>query len=114
MIKTYTSRKTTEKIWDIPLDTEDPNHPIITISIRCWDPFKYTVCLRAMIAQENKEIIRWDNVNRPDHVDVFFLNGPPRKHQRSSLGRMQRLSDLGRIFDHIGKHYKRYINDYKR
>jgi predicted transcriptional regulator len=113
MIKQYISKNKNEHIWDIPLDTKDPNHPIVTIVIRNWNPFTYVVSLRVQIMDESKEIRRWDNVNRPDHVDIFSSTNPPRKHQKSPCGMIKRLSDLEKIFYHIENNYMRFIKEYE-
>jgi len=102
-----------EHQWDIPLDTRDIHHPTITIVILRWHPFTYAVTLCATVENEEASVRRWDNVNKPDHVDIFYKGRPPSKHQVSRLGRIESLPDLERVLVHIERNYMRYIEEYK-
>jgi len=69
-----------EKVWDFPINIKDSRHPILTIVILDWEPFTYAVTLKAIIDGVKKDIIRWDNVGKPDHVDKFHINGSKQAH----------------------------------
>lgn len=101
-----------KEIWDIPLNTKYPRHPVLSIVIIGWQPFTYAVTLKALIEGKSREIRRWDNVNKPDHVDIFNKDGKTKKHQRSPIGRIENLNDLERIFIYASKNHQKIIEEY--
>ena len=101
-----------EGIWDYPINIKDPHHPILTIVILDWEPFLYAVTLKAMIDGVQRDIRRWDNVGKPDHVDIFHFNGSREKHQISPVGKILKLGDLEEIFVHVGMNYRKMLDDY--
>ncbi len=98
----------------IPLDTRDPHHPLVTIIIKKWNPFEYVVTLKALIGNESRDIRRWDNIRKKDHVDIFFLTKKTKKHQRPPIKPIKKLNDLEELLDYIDRNYLRFIKDYKR
>lgn len=96
------------------MDTRDPHHPLVTIIIKKWYPFEYVVTLKALIGNESRNIRRWDNIRKKDHVDIFYLTTEPRKHQRTPIKPIKKLSDLNELLDYIERNYLRFIKDYKR
>jgi hypothetical protein len=96
----------------IPLSTRDPHHPIVTIIIK--NPFEYVVTLKAFIGNKSKDIRRWDNVRKKDHMDIFFLNEKANKHQKTPIKDIRKLGDLKRLLAYIDRNYIKFIEDYKR
>ncbi len=99
-------------IWDIPLDTKEPRHPVLSIIVIRWQPFTYAVTLKALIEGKSREIRRWDKVNKPDHVDIFYQDGTRKKHQRSSIGTIENLDGLERIFIFASENHQRMVEEY--
>ena len=100
--------------FDLPIDTKDPHKPIITIVIISFKPYVYAVTFRAFIDGQNRDIRRWDNVNKPDHMDIFHLRKPERKHLKSSLGKVRKTSDLQKIVIHIFENWRKYVKQYQQ
>lgn len=98
----------------VPLNTRDPHHPIVTIIIKKWNPFVYVVTFKAFIGSESKDIRRWDNVGKEDHMDIFFLNKKVKKHQRTPIKDIRKLGDLKRLLTYIDRNYMKFIEEYKR
>ena len=98
----------------IPLNTKDPHHPIVTVIIRKWNPFVYVVTFKAFIGNESKDIRRWDNVGKKDHMDIFFLNKKAKKHQRTPIKDIRKLEDLKRLLAYIDRNYIKFMEEYKR
>lgn len=98
----------------IPLDTRDPHHPVVTIIIKKWNPFEYAVTLKAIIGTESKDIRRWDNIRKKDHVDIFYLNKKTKKHEKPSIKKITKLDDIEGLLEYINKNYNKFIQEYKR
>ncbi len=98
----------------VPLNTRDPHHPIVSIIIKRWNPFEYAVTLKAFIGNESRDIRRWDNIRKEDHVDIFSISEEPKKHQRSPIKPIKKLGDLDELLDYIERNYLRFVEDYKR
>ncbi len=98
----------------IPLNTRDPHHPIVIIVIKKWNPFEYVVTLKALIGNESRDIRRWDNIGKEDHMDIFFLNKKAKKHQRPPIKDIRKLEDLKRLLAYIDRNYPKFIEGYKR
>jgi hypothetical protein len=96
------------------LDTRDPHHPVITIIIKKWNPFEYAVTLKAIIGNESRDIRRWDNIGKEDHVDIFFHNKKTKKHQKPPIKKITKLEDLKGLLDYINRNYNKFIQEYKR
>jgi hypothetical protein len=86
----------------------------VTIIIKEWNPFEYVVTLKAMIGNNTRDIRRWDNIRKKDHVDIFYLNKEPKKHQRPSIRPVKKISDLEELLEYIERNYLKFIKDYKR
>lgn len=72
------------------------------------------VTFKAFIGGESKDIRRWDNVGKEDHMDIFFLNRKDKKHQRAPIKNINKLGDLKRLFAYIDRNYTKFIEEYKR
>ena len=96
------------------MNTRDPHHPIVTIIIKKWNPFEYVFTLKAFIGNESKDIRRWDNIRKDDHVDIFFLNKKAKKHQKPPIKNIRKLEDLQRLLSYIDKNHRKFIKEYKR
>ena len=66
--------------WTVSLAPKDPNHPEMVIIIKNWKPFEYIVTLKAYLDNETVDIRRWDNIDKEDHMDVFYSDGKTKKH----------------------------------
>jgi predicted KAP-like P-loop ATPase len=86
----------------------------VTIIIKKWNPFEYVVTLKALIGNDTRDIRRWDNIRKKDHVDIFFLHKEPKKHQRPPIKQIKEISDLEELLVYIDRNYLRFIKDYKR
>ena len=61
-----------EHKWTIPLDISDKCQPVISVIIKSYKPFKYAITLKIIDGNLSRNVIRWDNINHPDHVDKFY------------------------------------------
>ena len=93
------------------MDPRDPWDPKITFVILGWHPFTYAVTLMATIDGVVRYIRRWDNVEKPDHVDIFYQSGRIDKHKRPPLTPIKGLQDLIKLGDHIAKKHRYYIKE---
>ena len=100
--------------WMVSLAPKDPNHPEMVIIIKNWKPFEYIVTLKAYLDNETVDIRRWDNIDKEDHMDVFYSDGKTKKHQKSSLGKIRNLDELKVLCIYIDKNHKKFIEKYKR
>jgi hypothetical protein len=82
--------------------------------IKKLEPFEYVVTLKAIIENESREIRRWDNIGKEEHMDVFYLKRKPKKHQSPSVKGILNLYDLERLLECIDRNYRRYIETYKK
>ena len=96
------------------MDPKDPHHPLVYVVIKKWKPFKYAVTLQALIENESRNIRRWDNVGKEEHLDVFFLKDKPKKHQKRSIKGIRKLDDLKRLLKFIDNNHKKFIKEYKK
>ena len=97
--------------WEVILDPEDPRDPKVVYVILDWHPFTYAITLKAMIDGKERHIRRWDNIRKPDHVDIFYMSGRIEKHRRPALTPIENLQDLRELGDHIAKRYGYYIKE---
>jgi hypothetical protein len=100
--------------WSVSLAPKDPNHPELVIIIKKWRPFEYVVTLKAYLGNETVDIRRWDNIDKEDHMDVFYSNGKSKKHIRPPLGKINNLEDLKELCIYIDRNHKKYIEKFKR
>jgi hypothetical protein len=102
-----------ETKWSSSLDIKDPYHPIITVVIKSWHPFIYAVTLKATIHGEIRDVRRWDNINKPDHVDIFYISGKVEKHQKIPLGKITGIRGIKRLGEYIEERYQHYIRQFE-
>jgi len=98
--------------FQLPLNTRTKYHPIIYVGIHQDYPFMYSVTLKAMINKEMKEIRRWDNVNKPHHVDIFHPYKKTNKHVENHFA-AKKVNELKGLFEYIEKYYIDFIKQYE-
>jgi len=98
--------------WNIPLDITNKHQPMITVVVKNFKPFTYVVTLKILDGSTISDIIRWDNINKPDHIDKFYKNKKPEKHKRSSMGKISNLDDITKLCNYIDKNHGKFIKKY--
>jgi hypothetical protein len=101
-----------EIAWNIPLDLSNKFQPTITIVVKSYNPFTYVVTLKILESNKTRDVRRWDNVNAPDHVDIFYKYKNAKKHVKSHLGKLLNLDDIDNLCEYIDKNYERFISKY--
>ena len=101
-----------EHKWIIPLDIANKYQPVISVVIKSYNPFQYAITLRILEGNSSKNVIRWDNINHPDHVDKFYKYIDTKKHLKSPTGKISNLNDVTKLCDYIDKNHKRMIENY--
>ncbi len=98
--------------WTIPLSISDKHQPMITVVVKNFKPFTYAVTLKILDGRTISDVIRWDNINKPDHLDRFYKYKKAEKHERSSMGIISSLDDITRLCNYIDKNHGKFIAKY--
>lgn len=98
--------------WTIPLDISNKHQPMITVVVLNFKPFTYVVTLKILDGSTISDVIRWDNINKPDHLDRFYKYKKAAKHKRSSMGKISNLDDITRLCNYIDKNHEKFIARY--
>ena len=98
--------------WTIPLDISDKHQPMITVVIKNFKPFTYVVTLKIFDGNKISDVIRWDNINKPDHLDKFYKFKKTEKHKKSSIGKISDIDDITELCNYIDNNHNRYISKY--
>jgi len=85
---------------------------MITVVVKNFKPFTYVVTLKILDGSTISDVIRWDNINKPDHLDKFYKNKKAEKHKKSSFGKISNLDDLTKLCNYIDKNYEKLIKKY--
>lgn len=101
-----------EDQWTIPLDISNKYQPIISVVIKSYKPFEYAITLKILEGSTSKNVIRWDNINHPDHLDKFYKFKDHKKHLKSPIGKISNFNDVTKLCDYIDKNHKRMIENY--
>jgi hypothetical protein len=85
---------------------------MITVVVKNFKPFTYAVTLKILDGSTIADVIRWDNINKPDHLDRFYKYKKPEKHKKSSLGKISDIDDITRLCNYIDKNHIKFISKY--
>jgi hypothetical protein len=98
--------------WTIPVDISDKHQPMITVVIKNYKPFTYVVTLKILDGSTISDVIRYDNINRADHLDKFYKYKNAEKHKKSLFGKISDLDDITKLCNYIDKNHIRFITGY--
>ena len=98
--------------WTIPLDISSKYQPMITVVVLNFKPFAYAVTLKILDGSTISDVIRWDNINKLDHLDRFYKYKKAAKHKRSSMVKISNLDDITRLCNYIDKNHEKFIARY--
>ena len=94
--------------YTIALNPKMKYQPEAVIKIHSYYPFTYAVTLTAVINDTHKQIRRWDNVGKKDHIDIFHGTGKITKHVRSKF-EIKNMEQLGKLYENVKKHHLSFI-----
>lgn len=101
-----------EDKWTIPLDISGKYQPVISVVIKRYKPFEYAITLKILEGNLSRNVIRWDNINHPDHIDKFYKYKENKKHLKSPIGMISNLNDVTKLCNYIDKNHTRMIKNY--
>ena len=98
--------------WNIPLDLKNEYLPIITVVVKKFKPLSYAVNLKILDGSEIAEVVIWENMHAPDHMDQFYKHQEAKKRKKSSKGKVSNLKDISKLCHYIDKNHTKFISRY--